>query len=169
MPRHDNLKINRENGQTGGKNSQQYFYTDCIQFLWAVHYFSDLLTSGRYQPACHYFLKVKNPRKRTWGPSVIFYQFAGPTGLGQKSLKERLQYNVVFIGSHIYGYANLVSFLRYLPMFLGILVYFPGLLDDEPEDLKQVREKGKILVQMLPKWNSGSTYLGFIHKWVGCY
>jgi len=47
--------------------------------------------------------------------------------------------------------ANLMSFLRYLPMFLGILVYFPGLLDDEPEDLKQVREKGKILVQMLPR------------------
>jgi hypothetical protein len=91
---------------------------------------------------------------------VIFYQFAGPTGLGQKSLKERLQYNVVFIGSHIYGYANLVSFLRYLPMFLGILVYFPGLLDDEPEDLKQVREKGKIVVQICDSVNEKFPKLG---------
>jgi hypothetical protein len=31
-------------------------------------------------------------------------------------------------------------------MFLGIIVYFPGLLDDDPEDLKQVREKGNIVV-----------------------
>jgi hypothetical protein len=28
MPRHDKVKINRENGQTGGKKSQQYLCTD---------------------------------------------------------------------------------------------------------------------------------------------
>ncbi len=56
--------------------------------------------------------------------------------------------------------ANLVSFLRYLPMFLGILMYFPGLLDDEPEDLKQVREKGKIVVQICDSVNEKFQKLG---------
>jgi hypothetical protein len=56
--------------------------------------------------------------------------------------------------------ANLVSFLRYLPMFLGILVYFPGLLDDEPEDLEQVREKGKIMVQICDSVNEKFQKLG---------
>jgi hypothetical protein len=56
--------------------------------------------------------------------------------------------------------ANLVSFLRYLPMFLGILVYFPGLLDDELEDLKQVREKGKIVVQICDSVNEKFQKLG---------
>jgi hypothetical protein len=41
---------------------------------------------------------------------------------------------------------NMVNFLRYLLMFLGIIVYFLGLLDDDPKDLKQMREKGKIVV-----------------------
>jgi hypothetical protein len=49
--------------------------------------------------------------------------------------------------------ANMVSFLRYLLMFLGIFVYFHGLLDDDPEDLKQVREKGKIVVQICDSVN----------------
>ncbi len=49
--------------------------------------------------------------------------------------------------------ANLVSFLRYLLMFLGIIVYFPSLLDDDPEDLKQVREKSKIVVQICDSVN----------------
>jgi hypothetical protein len=42
----------------------------------------------------------------TTGPSVIFYQFARRTGLGQRALKERLQYNVVFIWSHILDYVT---------------------------------------------------------------
>ncbi len=50
--------------------------------------------------------------------------------------------------------------LRYLPTFLGILVYFPGLLDDEPEDLKQVREKGKIVVQICDSVNEKFQKLG---------
>jgi len=45
-------------------------------------------------------------------------------------------------------------------MFLGILVYFPGLLDDELEDLKQVREKGKILVQICDSVNEKFQKLG---------
>jgi hypothetical protein len=46
-------------------------------------------------------------------------------------------------------------------MFLGILVYFPGLLDNEPEDLKQVREeKGKILVQICDSVNEKFQKLG---------
>jgi hypothetical protein len=43
--------------------------------------------------------------------------------------------------------ANLVSFLRCVLVFLGILVYFPGLFADDPESLNQVREKGRIVVQ----------------------
>jgi len=54
----------------------------------------------------------------------------------------------------------MVSFLRYLLMFLGILVYFPGLLDDDPEDLKQVREKGKIVVQICDSVNETFQKLG---------
>ncbi len=53
-----------------------------------------------------------------------------------------------------------MSFLRYLPVFLEILVYFPGLLDDEPEDLKLVREKGKILVQICHSVNEKFQKLG---------
>lgn len=56
--------------------------------------------------------------------------------------------------------ANMVSFLRYLLMFLRILVYFPGLLDDDPEDLKQVREKGKIVVQICDSVNEKFQKLG---------
>ncbi len=54
----------------------------------------------------------------------------------------------------------MVSFLRYLLMFLRILVYFPGLLDDDPEDLKQVREKGKIVVQICDSVNEKFQKLG---------
>jgi len=54
----------------------------------------------------------------------------------------------------------MVSFLRYLLMFLRILVYFPGLLDDDPEDLKQVREKGKIVVQIFDSVNEKFQKLG---------
>ncbi len=54
----------------------------------------------------------------------------------------------------------MVSFLRYLLMFLRILVYFPGLLDDDPEDLKQVREKGKIVVQICDSVNETFQKLG---------
>ncbi len=45
-------------------------------------------------------------------------------------------------------------------MFLRILVYFPGLLDDDPEDLKQVREKGKIVVQIFDSVNEKFQKLG---------
>ncbi len=53
-----------------------------------------------------------------------------------------------------------MSFLRYLFMFLGILVYFPDLLNDDPEDLKQVREKGKIVVQICDSVNEKFQKLG---------
>jgi hypothetical protein len=52
----------------------------------------DLLTSGRYQPACHYFSKVKKSQlcftqemDLSAGPSVIFDLFSWPTGLGYRS------------------------------------------------------------------------------------
>jgi hypothetical protein len=48
---------------------------------------------------------------------------------------------------------NMVSLLRYLLMFLRIIVYFPCLLDDDPKDLKQVREKGKIVVHICDNVN----------------
>jgi hypothetical protein len=64
--------------------------------------------------------------------------------------------------------ASMVSFLKYLLMFLGILVYFPGLLDDDPEDLKQVREKGKIVVQICDSVNEKFQKLGLDIKSCGC-
>ncbi len=39
-------------------------------------------------------------------------------------------------------------------------MYFPGLLDDEPEDLKQVREKDKIVVQICDSMNEKLKKLG---------
>jgi flagellin-like hook-associated protein FlgL len=56
--------------------------------------------------------------------------------------------------------ANLVSFLRYVLLFLGILVYFPGLLADDPESLNQVREKGRIVVQNSDSVNEELQKLG---------
>jgi hypothetical protein len=56
--------------------------------------------------------------------------------------------------------ANLVSFLRYVLVFLGILVYFPGLFADDPESLNQVREKGRILVQNSDSVNEELQKLG---------
>jgi hypothetical protein len=53
-----------------------------------------------------------------------------------------------------------VSFLRYVLVFLGILVYFPGLFADDPESLNQVREKGRILVQNSDSVNEELQKLG---------
>lgn len=54
----------------------------------------------------------------------------------------------------------MVSFLSYLLIFLGLLAYFRGLLDDDSEDLKQVREKGKIVVQICDSVNEKLQKLG---------
>jgi hypothetical protein len=56
--------------------------------------------------------------------------------------------------------ANLVSFLRCVLVFLGILVYFPGLFADDPESLNQVREKGRIVVQNSDSVNEELQKLG---------
>ncbi len=45
-------------------------------------------------------------------------------------------------------------------MFLGIIVYFLGLLDDDPKDLKQMREKGKIVVQICDSVNEKFQKIG---------
>jgi hypothetical protein len=63
--------------------------------------------------------------------------------------------------------ANLVSFLRYVLVFLGILVYFPGLLADDPESLNQVREKGRIVVQNSDSVNEELQKLGLKIKFLG--
>jgi hypothetical protein len=62
--------------------------------------------------------------------------------------------------------ANLVSFLRYVFVFLGILVYFPGLLADDPESLNQVREKGRIVVQNSDSVNEELQKLGLKIKFL---
>jgi len=62
--------------------------------------------------------------------------------------------------------ANLVSFLRYVLVFLGILVYFPGLLADDPESLNQVREKGRIVVQNSDSVNEELQKLGLKIKFL---
>jgi hypothetical protein len=63
--------------------------------------------------------------------------------------------------------AYLVSFLRYVLVFLGILVYFPGLLADDPESLNQVREKGRIVVQNSDSVNEELQKLGLKIKFLG--
>jgi hypothetical protein len=45
-------------------------------------------------------------------------------------------------------------------VFLGILVYFPGLFADDPESLNQVREKGRIVVQNSDSVNEELQKLG---------
>jgi hypothetical protein len=63
--------------------------------------------------------------------------------------------------------ANLVSFLRYVLVFLGILVYFPGLLADDLGNLNQVREKGRIVVQNSDSVNEELQKLGLKIKFLG--